>query len=124
MIEAIGHDHIIILITLCLIGLDIVSGLLKAAYTGTWDSSKMRKGIFHKAAFVLVIVMAIICQYASIEIPDIGISLPLVVPTCVYLIITELLSIFENLSECNDKILYLYDLFRKSLDTHTGEGTD
>lgn len=123
MLDAIGHDYIIIIVTLCLIGLDVISGILKAAYTGTWDSSKMRKGIFHKAAFVLVMVMAIICQYACVEIPDMNLSLPLVVPTCVYLMATELLSIFENLSECNDKIRYLYDIFRRSIETKS-EGTD
>lgn len=108
-------ESLLVVITLVFIAGDVVSGLLKAAYTGAWSSEMMRKGLLHKSAFVLVMALACVAQWATTLSDSIPFTAPLVVPVCVYIIATELLSIFENLGQCNDKIGELYTIFKNAL---------
>lgn len=43
------HRYWIILLPLILIGADIITGWIKASVNGTWDSTKMRKGLYRKS---------------------------------------------------------------------------
>ena len=85
------HRYWILLLPLCLMAADIVTGWLQATINGTWDSTKMRVGLFRKSGELLVIVIA----YAIYS----AISLPFDVPSFIagYIIIMELISVFENL---------------------------
>ncbi len=87
------HRYWVILLPLILIGADIVTGWIQASVNGTWDSTKMRKGLFRKSGELLTIVVAYAIQEAIV--------LPLDVTSCIsaYIIIMELLSILENLDQ-------------------------
>ena len=79
--------------------MDIVSGFAGALVRGAVSSSKMREGIGHKALLIIVIVMAVLVQTFTLHIGDMGWSVPLIVPCCVYIIVMELSSVLENVCE-------------------------
>ena len=83
--------------------LDFISGFSKAVYTHTVASSKMRDGLFHKFAYVLVIAICILFDYAQAKV-NLGIHVPLVLVACGYIIITDTVSFVENICACNPQI--------------------
>lgn len=96
-----------------LIVFDYVSGLLKAVMQHDVSSTKMRDGLWHKCGFVLVMALAEIIERGQAFL-DLGFAVPLVVPAAVYISLTEISSILENLSEINPEIAGspLLQLFR------------
>lgn len=90
-------------VTVAFIVLDVVSGIAKGAKQGQLSSSKMREGIWHKAGYVLIIALAVLIEVGSKHI-DLGFTVPLVVPACVYIILSEVMSIFENATVLNPEI--------------------
>ena len=87
------HRYWIILLPLILIGADIITGWIQASVNGTWDSTKMRKGLYRKSGELLTILVAYAIQEA--------VTLSIDVTACIsaYVIIMELLSIVENLDQ-------------------------
>lgn len=83
--------------------LDFISGFAKAVYTHSVASSKMRDGLFHKFAYVLVIAICILFDYAQAKV-NLGIHVPLVLIACGYIIITDTVSFVENICACNPQI--------------------
>lgn len=83
--------------------LDFISGFTKAVYTHSVASSKMRDGLFHKFAYMLVIAICILFDYAQAKF-NIGTHVPLVLVACVYIIITDTVSFFENVTAFNLQI--------------------
>ena len=99
--------QVAIILVFILIVLDVVSGIAAAFVSRTIDSSAMRRGLWHKASYVLVILLAIALEWAiSVGGPDLGIGLgiPIIVPTCIYLGLTEISSIGENLSQIDPSL--------------------
>ena len=99
--------EVAIILVFILIVLDIVSGIAAAFVNKTIDSSAMRCGLWHKASYILVILLASTLEWAvSAGGPSlgIGIDLPIVVPTCIYLGLTEISSIGENLSQIDPRV--------------------
>lgn len=90
-------------LTVAFIVLDVVSGIAKGAKLGQLSSSKMREGIWHKAGYVLIIALAVLIEIGSKHI-DLGFTVPLVIPACVYIILSEVMSIFENATVLNPQI--------------------
>lgn len=86
-----------------LIVLDIITGVLKAVETRTMNSSKLRRGLYHKGAFIGVIVLAVIVEWGS-GFLQLGFQLPIVTPVCVYVALAEIVSVFENLCEINPEL--------------------
>lgn len=86
--------------------LDFISGFAKAVYTRSVASSKMRDGLFHKFAYVLVIAVCILFDYAQAKV-NIGTHVPLVLIACGYIIITDLVSFFENVCVFNVQIAHM-----------------
>ena len=76
--------------------MDIVTGFAGAVVTGTISSTKMREGIGHKAMLVLLVVLAVLVQTFSLHIGDMGWTIPLIVPVCVYIVVMEVASVVEN----------------------------
>lgn len=76
--------------------LDIITGLIKAFYTNTFQSSVMRQGLFHKLGELLAVG---ILYGAQIALPMIGVDayLPLFPAGVGYCVLMELGSIIENL---------------------------
>jgi len=72
---------------------DIVTGWIQASVNGTWDSTKMRKGLFRKSGELMIIVVACVIYEA--------IALPVDVPVFIsaYIVIMEVLSVLENLDQ-------------------------
>lgn len=83
-------------IALAMMALDILFGFAQALKNNCVDSSKMRDGLFHKLGFIGAIVLAYLCEYALVYI-DLGFTAPLVVPVCSFIILTEVVSVLENL---------------------------
>ena len=100
--------EVAIILVFILIVLDVISGLAAAFMKKTIDSTVMRRGLWHKASYVLVILLAITLEWAvSVGGPalGIGLDLPIVVPTCIYLGLTEISSIGENLSQIDPSLM-------------------
>lgn len=93
--------------------LDYVTGLMKAVMHKDISSEKMRLGLWHKSGLILVMLLAEIVERAQAFI-DMGFTLPLIVPAAVYISVTEISSILENLGEINPEIKSspLLQLFR------------
>ena len=76
--------------------MDIITGFAGAVVTGTISSTKMREGIGHKAMLVMLVVLAVLVQTFSLHIGDMGWTIPLIVPVCVYIVVMEVASVVEN----------------------------
>lgn len=87
------HRYWILLLPLVLMAADIITGWLQATINGTWDSTKMRVGLFRKSGELLVIIIAYII-YAAINLP---VDIPAFIAG--YIIIMELISVCENLDQ-------------------------
>lgn len=87
------HRYWILLLPLVLMAADIVTGWIQATINGTWDSTKMRVGLFRKSGELLVIIIAYVI-YAAI-------SLPVDVPAFIasYILVMEVISVCENLDQ-------------------------
>lgn len=83
---------------------DIISGFLKAWKAHDVKSRALRDGLFHKVAFIGVIGLAQLTEYAADRIPEIELNLPITSAICAYVILTELVSILENLRDINPDI--------------------
>ena len=86
------------------IALDLVSGFAQAVYNHTLSSKKLRDGIFHKLSYficiALVLMLEIACDYL-----DLGFSIELFVPLADYIVVTEAVSVVENLAKVNEELL-------------------
>lgn len=95
---------VFVLVALVLMALDIVSGLAQAFKNHNYMSEKMRVGLWHKTSYLLIIFLAFFLEWALNYI-DIGITVPLIVPICSYIVLNELGSIIENLSLLNENLV-------------------
>lgn len=87
------HRYWILLLPLILMTADIVTGWIQATINNTWDSTKMRTGLFRKSGEMLVIVIAYVISVA--------IAIPVDIPAwiAVYICIMEVISVCENLDQ-------------------------
>lgn len=92
-----------VLVWVCLMCLDYLSGSLAARSRGEWTSSAARSGIFHKAGTVLVVMVSMAADYVmvllSAHLPgEIPFAWPVVIfpIVTVWYILTEIGSIIEN----------------------------
>lgn len=84
---------------------DLLSGLLKAFATKSVSTTVMRQGIYHKSAILLVVLLAIGCEYITSYI-DLGFTFDgkLTVGVTTVICLMEIMSILENLAEVNPDI--------------------
>lgn len=108
---------VIYIITGAFILLDMITGLIKAFKNKEYNSSIMREGLFHKAGSILVIVFGALVDYAQ-GYMDIGISIPVALSLCIYIVMMEIGSIIENVCLINPQILpdKLKSYFHKLVD--------
>lgn len=83
---------------------DIISGVLKAWHAHDVQSKALRNGLYHKAAFLGVIGLAQLTELAADKIPEIELNLPITGAICAYIVLTELVSVLENLRDVNPDI--------------------
>lgn len=84
--------------------LDIIVGFAGAIKHKDVQSNKLRDGLWHKAGFVGLIALAYVIQYAA-EYVDLGFEVLTVIAVCAYVILTEIVSVFENLCVLNPHLV-------------------
>lgn len=91
-----------LILLLVLIILDFVSGTVGAVATDTYDSSKMRKGLLHMLSYVLAITLTLVIEEIT-KYYDLGYIYATALYSLVYvwIVITEVCSILENLVKIN-----------------------
>lgn len=96
------------------VAMDLATGIMQALATKTLDSTKMRAGLWHKCGFVMTTILAALVEW-SMQFIDLGFTLPLFVPVCIFIILTEIVSIFENVCQLspelrNSKLAQLFNI--------------
>lgn len=104
----------IVAIVAAFIVMDLVTGIMQAVANKSLDSTKMRSGGWHKCGFIMVIILAALVEWAM-QFVNLGFTLPLFVPACVFIILTEIVSIFENVCKlspelANSKLAQLFNI--------------
>ena len=94
--------------------MDLATGIMQAIANKTLDSTKMRAGLWHKCGFVMAIILASLVEWAM-QFIDLGFTLPLFVPVCIFIALTEIVSIFENICRlspelANSKLAQLFNI--------------
>lgn len=107
-------DWHIVAIVAAFIVMDLATGIMQAIANKTLDSTKMRAGGWHKCGFIAIIILAALVEWAMQYI-DLGFTLPLFIPVCVFIILTEIVSIFENVCQLspelsNSKLAQLFNI--------------
>lgn len=92
------------LITGLFVLLDMVTGLIKAFKEKKYTSSIMREGLFHKAGSVLIVCFGVLVDYAQSYL-ELGVTVPVAMAMCTYIILMEIGSIIENVCIINPQIL-------------------
>lgn len=84
-------------IVLAFMTLDIITGYVGAWVSKSISSSKMRQGIGHKAALIVIMCVFLLIDITQAkDIIDLGFNVPLFKLSCTYIVIMEINSIFEN----------------------------
>lgn len=86
---------------------DIVTGLIKALYHGGIDSTKLRKGLYHKLSEIVTIVGCGLMEF-GIQYIELGFDIPILKGVASYICIMELISIIENICEVNEPLRKLF----------------
>lgn len=94
--------------------MDLVTGVMQAVANKTLDSTKMRAGLWHKCGFIMTVILAALVEW-TMQFIDLEFALPLFVPVCVFIILTEIVSIFENVCKlspelANSKLAQLFNI--------------
>ena len=100
---------------------DIATGFLKAVYQGDINSTKLRKGLYHKLSELLALVGSGLLEF-GMQYIHLGIEVPLLTVVAGYLCITELVSILENLADVNPTLAKLFKPYLEKL--KEGESDD
>lgn len=104
-------NWVLITVALAFMALDVISGLCKAWYLHDMQSQALRRGLFHKIGFMGAIVLAGLFEWAAMVTPQITLAVPLMTCVCVYVILTECVSILENLKAINPTIAGIANRF-------------
>ena len=84
--------------------LDIASGISQAVCNKTLQSDKMRQGVYHKLSYVFAVGLAALLEYGTIYL-ELGFEAPIVLPVIIYIVLTEAVSILENLTRINPELI-------------------
>lgn len=97
------HELVVIGIVFLLVLIDYVTGVVNAIMHGKLSSKRMREGLGHKFTYLAVICVALIVEYGSDYI-NLGIELPVFIPVCAGICLTEITSIMENCAKINPEL--------------------
>lgn len=105
----------IVSVALVFNGLDIVTGLIIALKNNNIESAKLRDGLFKKVGFVICYILAYLIDHNH-ELIGINIHANILPVMCGYSILTELVSIVENVGRLNPDLLpeKLFNIFKIS----------
>ncbi len=82
------------------IAFDFLTGMVKAFKEKNYSSSIMREGLYHKCGSVLWVIFGALVDYTQLYM-DLGITIPVATSICVYIVLMESGSIFENICAIN-----------------------
>ena len=85
---------------------DIITGYIKAVITNSVSSSIMRQGLLHKCAMILCLMLGFVVQFAF------GLTIVSKV-IAIYIIIMEVVSIYENLKDMGIDFVEVKNLIKK-----------
>lgn len=105
----------IVVVWLCALILDYITGSAAAAKNGEWSSKKAREGLWHKLGSIAAVLVAALCDIAlGVVIDGMGVqviekwlggNMTFITPiVCIWYIITEAGSILENAGKLGAKI--------------------
>lgn len=94
--------------------IDVFTGVLKAVKNKELNSTKAREGIYKKASFILFIAFGYLADYAMNYV-DMGFSFPAAATICTLIIVTEAISVLENLGQINPDLVKLVAPFLSAL---------
>lgn len=100
--------------------IDVFTGVLKAVKNKELNSTKAREGIYKKASFILFIAFGYLADYAMAYV-NIGFNLPAAPTICTLIIVTEAISVLENLGKINPDMVKLVAPFLSALNKKEGE---
>ena len=103
--------------------IDVFTGVLKAVKNKELNSTKAREGIYKKASFILFIAFGYLADYAM-DYVNMGFNLPAAATICTLVIITEAISVLENLGQINPDMVKLVAPFLSALNKKEGENND
>lgn len=92
-----------LIITAAFILMDYGTGVANAIMHNQISSEKMRNGLWHKFAYVIVISTASLIEYGT-QWLELGFNLPLVIPVFVSICLIEITSILENCIKINPEL--------------------
>lgn len=100
--------------------LDIITGFTAAVANQNVSSSAMREGLFHKLGFIFTLILAALLQYAS-GLLDLSIEIPTLGAVAVFIVLTEVVSILENIADMNPALANncFFKIFESVI--HSGE---
>ena len=98
-------------LTLAFMVADVLTGLVKAWRAHDVKSSAMREGLYHKIGYIGVIFLAQGIEVAADKVPGITINMPITAGICAFIILSETVSIMENLSAINPTVRAVFDRF-------------
>ena len=101
-------------LALAFMAIDVFTGVLKAVKNKELNSTKAREGIYKKASFILFIAFGYLADYA-VDYVNMGFNLPAAATICTLVIITEAISVLENLGQINPDLVKLVAPFLSAL---------
>lgn len=115
------HELIVIGIVFLLVLIDLITGVVNAIMHGELSSERMRQGLGHKFAYLMIICVALIVEYGSDYI-NLGTELPIFMPVCASICLIEITSIAENCAKINPElsesnILNIFKVDKKESDS-------
>ena len=103
--------------------IDVFTGVLKAVKNKELNSTKAREGIYKKASFILFIAFGYLVDYAM-DYVDMGFNFPAAATICTLIVVTEAISVLENLGQINPDLVKLVAPFLSALNKKEGENND
>lgn len=100
---------------------DVFTGVLKAVKNKELSSTRAREGIYKKASFILFIAFGYLADYAM-QYVDLGFTFPAAATICTLIILTEAISVLENLGQINPDLVKLVAPFLSALNNKKEEG--
>lgn len=95
------------------IAVDIVTGWIQASVNGTWDSTKMRKGLYRKGGEILIVIFAYLIEQGIPALQELHVARFI----SLYIVLMEILSVIENLDQAGVPVpAFLHDRLKKIKD--------
>lgn len=94
--------------------IDVFTGVLKAVKNKELNSTKAREGIYKKASFILFIAFGYLADY-TMNYVNMGFNFPAAATICTLVVVTEAISVLENLGQINPDLVKLVAPFLSAL---------